>query len=209
MAFETYTDLKEKIRRYLSRGDLTVHIPDFIRLAEIRIQRELKLRAFETFATGTLTAGSPTLALPADCLEPRSLRVNTTPPRTITVSSPTELARLDPGTINGAPLSAISEGLNLYLAPTPDAAYAYRLIYQKRITPLAAGSNETNWLTQNAADLLLYGSLLESAPYIFNDERIPIWQGFYDRAEAMLKAQDWRARAGTGPIEVRPDVPMP
>jgi hypothetical protein len=43
------------------------------------------------------------------------------------------------------------------------------------ITPLAAG-NPTNWLLQNHPDIYLYGALVESAPFLKDDERIPVWK---------------------------------
>jgi len=38
--------------------------------------------------------------------------------------------------------------------------------------------------------LLLYGTLLEATPFLKNDERIAVWQGFYDRSLAALGQED-------------------
>ena len=47
MALSTYSDLKTAIANFLARDDLTTQIPDFIRLAEARMSRELDTRSME------------------------------------------------------------------------------------------------------------------------------------------------------------------
>ena len=34
----------------------------------------------------------------------------------------------------------------------------------------------------NAPDLALYGALIEAEPFLKNDKRLAVWQGFYDTA---------------------------
>jgi len=67
--------------------------------------------------------------------------------------------------------------------------------YYSRPTALGTG-NETNWLTTNASDLLLYGTLLESVGYLGMDERVPQWEDRYNRAMQRLKAQQKHERWG-------------
>ena len=58
MAINSYSTLCDAVGRWLYRDDLTSTIPDFIALAESRINRDLALRAMETSATGTLSGSS-------------------------------------------------------------------------------------------------------------------------------------------------------
>ena len=58
------------------------------------------------------------------------------------------------------------------------------------LPPLLDDAVQTNWLTEYAPQLLLYGTLLEATPFLKNDERIPVWQNMYDRAAAMLNGED-------------------
>ena len=44
MSFTSYSDLQTAIAGYLARTDLTTQIPDFIRLAETRLRRDLRIR---------------------------------------------------------------------------------------------------------------------------------------------------------------------
>ena len=38
--------------------------------------------------------------------------------------------------------------------------------------------------------MLLYGSLLEAAPFLKNDDRIQTWQALYDRAVQAFNGED-------------------
>ena len=55
---------------------------------------------------------------------------------------------------------------------------------------LLGDSVQTNWLTDYAPTLLLYATLLEAAPMLKNDERVPVWQQMYDRSASTLNGQD-------------------
>jgi len=57
---------------------------------------------------------------------------------------------------------------------------------------LLDATNQTNWTTDFAPNALLHGALLQATPFLKNDERIPTWQGIYDRDIAILEAQDMR-----------------
>lgn len=71
MAFTSYSDLKTTVANYLGRSDLTTQIPDFIRLAETRLARELRTRQMLKSATASMTGGDSKIALPTDFLEVR------------------------------------------------------------------------------------------------------------------------------------------
>jgi len=45
-------------------------------------------------------------------------------------------------------------------------------------------------LTEYAPDALLYAALLEAQPFLKQDDRIPTWQGMYDRAVQALSGDD-------------------
>lgn len=47
MALTTFSELKTAVANFLSRGDLTSRIPEFITLAEDRISKDLRIRAME------------------------------------------------------------------------------------------------------------------------------------------------------------------
>ena len=66
MALATYSDLKTAVANYLARSDLTAVIPDFVRLAETRLRRELRIRQMLQVVTTSTVSGDSTVALPAN-----------------------------------------------------------------------------------------------------------------------------------------------
>src|ERR1700755_589216 len=97
MGLSSYLELKESVARRLGRdgdADLAAEVDDYIRLAEARFQRELRLRAQEQRATATVTG--PYLDLPADFLELRNIQLNSDPIRSLGCVSPGLIARTYP-----------------------------------------------------------------------------------------------------------------
>ena len=78
---------------------------------------------------------------------------------------------------------------NWLVVPTPDVAYPIEILYYE-LPALLDDQVQTNWLTNFAPNLLLYGTLLEATPYLKNDERIPTWMNFYQMAATALDTED-------------------
>lgn len=74
----------------------------------------------------------------------------------------------------GVPAYAAIEGGRARFAPVPDDAYSTRMPYWRRITRLS-DANTTNWLLEEYPSIYLYAALLEAAPFLKDDERIPVW----------------------------------
>jgi hypothetical protein len=79
MALTTFSQLKTSIANYLNRSDLTGVIPDFITLAESKLNRNLRLRKMQTTTTLTCVSGTATIDLPTDFLEVVQLYVDGNP----------------------------------------------------------------------------------------------------------------------------------
>jgi len=77
---------------------------------------------------------------------------------------------------------------NWLVAPTPDQNYAFEVLYYERIQPLSS-ENQTNWLTRNAPNAMLYGTLLQAMPFLKNDQRV-IFQQKYTEAITALTNED-------------------
>ena len=75
------------------------------------------------------------------------------------------------------------------VAPTPDIAYNFEVLYYERLQPLDS-SNQTNWFTVYAPQALLYGTLLQAMPFLKNDERVQLWQALYQQSMDVLVAED-------------------
>ena len=179
MALSTYTDLKATIASYLARDDLTSVIPDFITLAEAKFNRALFVPQMEQRSTATVdtTSTEPEfVSLPGDFQTMRAVRLNgvTGKPR-LSYLSKTQLDdyRYGIDNVTDQPAYFTIIGSEMELAPTPNDAFTLEMTYRKNLSPLA--SNSTNWLLTNHPDAYLYGSLMESEPYMKNDQRVQLW----------------------------------
>jgi hypothetical protein len=198
----TYTSLQEDLRKYLERGmtlasDPIVfeQIPRLITLAEQRIARELKVQGFINVVTMTLVPNQSVYAKPDRWRDTVSLNISDTPSsnkRNPVFARGYEYLRSywpDPSETGRPQFYADYDFEHWLLAPTPDAAYKVEVNYYQ-LPPLLDDTVQTNWLTEQAPQLLLYASLLEATPFLKNDERIGTWQTMYDRAAAMLNGED-------------------
>lgn len=201
MAITTYSDLQSTIANYLARSDLTTQIPDFIRLAETRLRRELRIRQMLNSATTTTTGGDATIALPSDFLEVRDLIVQTNPVQPLTYMSPSVFSRNARVTESGLPISYTILSTEFKFAPVPDTSYTIEILYYAAPAFLSS-TNSSNAFLANCPDLLLYGSLAEAEPYLMNDARLQVWTAMYDRGLATLNAADEAAQYSGVPLSM-------
>jgi hypothetical protein len=199
MAITTYSDLQTTVANYLARSDLTVQIPDFIRLAEVRLRRDLRIRQMMSAATTTTTGGDATVALPSDFLEVRDLVVQTNPVRPVNYISPSVFSRNARVTESGVPLDYTILATEFKFAPVPDTNYTIEIVYYAT-PPFLTDTNSSNVFLANCPDLLLYASLVEAEPYLMNDARIQVWAGMYDRGVASLSTSDEAAQYSGVPL---------
>lgn len=193
-AVMTYDSLVSDISSYLERTDQATleKIPTFIMLAEQVIAAEIKFLGNLTPMTSTLVANQAVIDKPARWHKTVSMNVTVAGVRQPVFLRKYEYLREywpDP-TETGAPkYYADYDYTHWLIAPTPDVAYNFEVLYYERIQPLDS-SNQTNWFTIYAPQALLYGSLLQAMPFLKNDERIPMWQAQYDKIMQVLKAED-------------------
>jgi hypothetical protein len=198
----TFTTLQQDVRRYLERGttyasDPVVfeQIPRLINLAERRIARELKIQGFINVVAGTLQTGVSVYNKPDRWRDTVSINIGTgsqNNTRKVLFSRVYEymLSYWPDRTATEEPIFYSDYDFSHWLiAPTPDADYPFEILYYE-LPPLLDDAVQTNWLTEYAPQLLLYGTLLEATPFLKNDERMPVWQSMYDRAAAMLNGED-------------------
>lgn len=198
----TFTTLQQDVRRYLERGttyasDPVVfeQIPRLINLAERRIARELKVQGFINVVSGTLQSGVAVYSKPDRWRDTVSINIGTganNNTRKVLLSRVYEylLSYWPDRTATAQPIFYSDYDYTHWLiAPTPNADYPFEVLYYE-LPPLLDDAVQTNWLTDYAPQLLLYGTLLEATPFLKNDERIPVWQNMYDRAASMLNGED-------------------
>ena len=203
MPFDTYERLLTALESWTDRGDQSCDAGDFIRLAELEVQRELRMRFVEKETTGAMVTDSDEITWPTDLLEPLFLRLDTSPLRYLKLVSFEKLTDVD-NNQGSWPAFMTNLGLKAKVAPTPTGNHAYTVYYRAGITPLSE-TVTSNWLTDNAPDVLFFSALKFAAMHA-DDPEMQKWEKEFRRALRSFKAEEFRARTGGGSIRVRPDT---
>jgi hypothetical protein len=192
-----YNSLTLQIQNYANRTDafFLQQIPDFINQGVSRIYSEARSIGFQKIVPGnpTFTQNNPLITKPVDWKETISLAyiIPGTSPTTNYVLprsyefcktySPISTTRGNPMFYADYSMPTANVGAgSIFLAPTPSLAYQYELIYLS--TPLFNQANPVNFLTDRYPSLLLYACLLETIPFLKDDERVPVFEALYNRA---------------------------
>jgi len=189
----TYDSLTTMVLQYLERSDPAVveAIPTFITLCEFEIAQEIKTLGQLTVADFTLTQSNPVVAKPARWRKTVSMTAKVDDSAQPIYVRKLEYLRNywpDETQTDVPKYYADTDYEHWYFAPTPSEAFEVQVLYYERISPLSS-SNQTNWLTQNAPNAMLYGTLLQAMPFLKNDSRA-IFQQKYTEAITALKTED-------------------
>lgn len=198
MSISTYAELKSAIADFLNRDDLTSVIPTFISLAEARIARDLRHWKQEKRVTTAVDERYENL--PNDWLE--LIQIKLSDGGNVTSISYAEMERMrvaSPAAGKPKYVSINADQIELY--PTPDASYDLTIVYYARI-PALSDAEPDNWLLVDAPDVYLYGALINSAPYLADDQRAQIWGTLYGSAMEGLRVENERAKFA-GPVSMR------
>jgi len=197
----TYLELKEDIASWLDRDDLTSKVPTFVKLALNKINRLLKIFEMETIATTALSSDIY-YELPPSFKSMRNIYISidsinykltyVTPKQMILYSSNCSIPEAYT-IVDGA--IKLNKGYD---------GTGYLVMSYYKLYSMFEDDTDTNWLLENAYDLVLYGSLASAEGYVFEDERIGIWKTLFDEIvnelnesaeEARYSGDDLRSRS--------------
>ena len=202
MTVATYAELQSAMADFLNRDDLTSIIPTFIRLAESRIDRDL--RHWRQEKRSTTTFSTQYSIIPTDYLRPIRLQILDGSTSAVEPISTAQMLQLRGDTYDqtGRPThyALTAGGIELY--PTPDMSYNASLVYYGRIAALST-SNATNWLLTEAPDAYLYGALVHSAPYLKDEAKTALWDGLYKAAMDNLNSTSEDAKYGGSGLKLK------
>jgi len=189
----TYDSLTSSVLQYLERSDTAVvnAIPTFISLAEFEISQEIKTLGQLQIAESNMTASNAILQKPARWRKTVSMSVTVAGKKQPVYLRKYEYLKNywpDASQTSIPEYYADTDWEHWYIAPTPNQAYAFEVLYYERISPLSS-ANQTNWLTQNAPNAMLFGTLLQAMQFLKNDQRT-IFQQKYTEALRSLKTED-------------------
>ena len=184
----SFTELKAEIINWLDQSDVPVE--DVIRFAESQMRRDFRARKLATDPDFVVDAAVEDL--PADFYALYGLyhpvAINAAGVGTIETLGPNEFGDLVKSfATTGSPRYAVLEDTQIRFLPTPDTAHTVVLQYWARVPYLTIAA-PTNWMLEDNPDIYLYGSLMQTAAYIREDTRYPMWKALYEAALNELNA---------------------
>lgn len=192
----TYNELKTGVADWLKRSDLTSYIPDLILMGEKYLFRKVRTRDMETALSGTISSG--VLALPADYVELKNARIDSTPTIPLQRKSADWIyTRYPTRSAEGTPKFIAREGSNFIFGPYPSSNFSIKGMYYKRLTSVQSSANA---LFTNNPDLYLFAALAEAAPFMKDDARVVLWTSKRDQIVTDVNGEDDAEEFGGGPL---------
>lgn len=184
----TYTEIQAQIAAWSNRNDLTAVIPDFIALTEERVNRHLRVRQMEVAMQLTSIVNN-LITPPAGTIDVKTLWLDGYE------GTPLHIQSFE------SALSWQTDALTTLFAWKGSDLYfngggEVRGVLYERIPALA--TNDTNWLSEAAPSVYLFGGLMEMASYTGGDPSL--WQARFDATLNELSGND---RRYNGPLVAR------
>ena len=185
-----YSELLTNVRDYteVSSDVLSDSVIDtFIVNVENKVQKQLDLDAFRKFSTSSFTIGSPFITLPDDFDLERGIQIVDTATNDRTWLEQRDTTFIDEYNVDrvnntGKPRYYANWDQNtMIFAPTPDATYTIELWYNKTPDHLSS-TTTTTWLSNNAPEILIYGTVTEAFSYLKNPQYVQLYQQMYSQA---------------------------
>lgn len=194
-----YATLQTAVGDWLTRDNLTPFIPGFIQNAENKLYRKYNLRNEETALNVAITSGVG--VVPTDFKALKFAYLDGSPVHLVDWVAVEEVYRDYPNRSGGEIPKVISrEATNFVFGPVSKDGTLKGVYYAKQ-DPLR--TTDPSWYVTNAPEVLLYSALLEAAPFIHGDERIPIWKDFLTDALDTLEDEQDNAEVSRGQLVQR------
>jgi len=193
MSLANYTDLQASVADWLHRVDLTSLVPDFIALAESKLNDVLRLRMMETTTALVTVASQDYAPLPAGYLEPIACYIDWGAGKVPLTKRDADA--LPFSTTDAAPDYWAIDGANVRFAAPISSTSAYTIsLRHYGALAIATPNTAATWLLTNHPDVYLYGSLLAATPYILGDKRLPVWGALHRDAMKSLQNKEKRSK---------------
>ena len=189
----TLSTLKTAVQNYVESAETTfvASLDTFIEEAEERILKAVELPVFRKNVTGTASASNTYLSTTSDFLASYSLAVISSSAYSYLLFKHVSFIRdfTPNASTTGLPkYYALFDDNSFILAPTPDQTYTFELHYKYRPASLTTTSGtDTTWLSNNAPDALLYGTLVEAANFLKNPQETALYEQRFVQAVNGLK----------------------
>ena len=198
MTINTYAGVKDYVAAVMNRADLTARIPDFISMAEARLNRILadnvnlvkKCRiGFSIQSRCVPDDFNGVVTLSYDVQDGGALRYKTA----------SEMVDFAPTASSIPRYYTIVAGQFLIWPYPSDETITLTLRYRQKLDAVSLGSN---WLLENHPDAYIYGALVQATTYMIDDDRVGLWQSQFDATMNEINRQAQDITFG-GPLQVK------
>ena len=202
MAITSYAELQTAIGNWSERTNLSSRFPEYITLAEARINGRLRVRDMETRSTIAVSGGE--YALPSDYRGWRRVTVLSSPRQQVTYIEPDKAEEWYPDRASGTPAHFTVETSKIIVFPSTTSSI--QLVYYASIPALA--SNDPNWLLTKWPNIYLYGALFELWSYAGEDAgEATKYAALFEKAIADAEVSDRRERFARGAARITGPTP--
>lgn len=186
LTIASYSDLITLAAATLNRTDLSDYVPSWVTMAEGQITDRLIAEGpvRQMMGRSDATIDSEYIAVPTDFEGAKAIYLapNYLPLDFISPEEIVQRKTLYPNE-SGDPKAFSVVGGELQFWPWNDGTFTGEMTYWKRIPALSA-SNTSNWLLVRRPDVYLYTTLIQSAPFLNDDERLAVWGGLAEAGVA-------------------------
>lgn len=169
-----YGELKSAIRSYTEVDSNVLSdsvLNTIVQQVENKLFREIQIDAFRQYATTNMTSGNRYISVPTGLRVIRYVQITDGSGNQsyLEQKDSSFMAEYDPtpGSSYATPKYYANWDEDTWVvAPTPDQDYAVLMAYYKQPATITSSDSNTSYISNNASDLLLYGSLVETYGYL-------------------------------------------
>ena len=176
MPFTTYAELQTEVGNWINRADMAEKIPDWISLAESRVNADLKLNSAEFDVDLTGVIDSRFIPLPLSFSQPLALWWNNGVGREAVRFVSAD--QIDNMVWPARPLYWTIDGTNIAFERPCDKAYSFTLRCLEKLNIAVA----VNSLLTDFPLVYLAGALVEGFAYLADVEAGRVWEARYKQA---------------------------
>ena len=185
-----YSELQSVIADFANRQDLADQIPTFIQLTEARLNRDIRHWRQEKRASAEVTGER--FPLPCDWVETIKVIADGKPLRLADAYQVDSVDHASPRAFVASHFYRHT-GDELELIPASDGPVDFEIEYVAKV-PSLGDDQPTNWLLEEFPDVYIYGAMLQVAPFLHDDQRLPLWTQAYGEAVSAANISSDKAK---------------
>jgi hypothetical protein len=185
-----YSELQSVIADFANRQDLASQIPTFIQLTEARLNRDIRHWRQEKRAAADVVGER--FPLPCDWVETIKVKADGRPLR-LADAFMVDAVDHEHHRPSAGNLYYRHTGDQFELFPAQDKPVRFEVEYVAKVPPLS-DSEPTNWLLEEFPDVYIFGAMLQVAPFLHDDQRLPLWTQAYGEAVSAANISSDKAK---------------